>query len=495
MNPTTDNTVALVKEALFGPQNAIAKSITQATGLVAYDLQAPALSLFPVITPLRNRIPRVKANGGTATNWRSITGINTGHTSAGVSEGNRGAIVTTGTQNNVAMYKGLGLEDNVTFEADYAAETFEDVKALAVRNLLSAVMIAEEKKIIGGNSGSLCQLGTTPTPALVASGSGSSLTGTAYTVQCIALTHAGYLNSSVVPTASNPSGGVQAVVTKTNADGSTDTFGGGSAQISAATTITPAAGNNITATAAAVKGAVAYGWYWGTGGTAYLGSITTTNQVVISAAATGTQTAASMPGADNSGDALSFDGLISQICATTSTSGSYYAALNAGATLTSNGAAGVVEINTALSSFWNNYNLSPDLMLVNSQELQNLTTKVLGSGGASLFRFNQNGAGGTIRGNEVIGSYLNPFTMSGGAEIEIALHPNVPPGTILFMSRSIPYPLSNVPNVLQMKVRQEYYQLEWTKRSRRYEYGVYCDEVLQNYFPPAFGMITNITNG
>jgi hypothetical protein len=120
---------------------------------------------------------------------------------------------------------------------------------------------------------------------------------------------------------------------------------------------------------------------------------------------------------------------------------------------------------------------------------------VIGGGGASLFRFNMNGAGGTVRGGEVIGSYLNSFTMGGGAEIEIALHPNVPPGTIIFMSRTIPYPLSNVPSVLQMKVRQEYYQLEWPKRSRRYEYGVYCDEVLQNYFPPAFGMITNISNG
>ena len=31
--------------------------------------------------------------------------------------------------------------------------------------------------------------------------------------------------------------------------------------------------------------------------------------------------------------------------------------------------------------------------------------------------------------------------------------------------------------------------------ARRYEYGVYFDGVLQNYFPPAFGMITNIGNG
>ena len=43
-----------------------------------------------------------------------------------------------------------------------------------------------------------------------------------------------------------------------------------------------------------------------------------------------------------------------------------------------------------------------------------------------------------------------------------------------------------------MRCRRDYYQLEWPLKTRKYEYGVYFDGVLQNYFPPAFGMITNI---
>ena len=86
------------------------------------------------------------------------------------------------------------------------------------------------------------------------------------------------------------------------------------------------------------------------------------------------------------------------------------------------------------------------------------------------------------------------MSLTGGASIDIMLHPNVPPGTILFISRAVPYPLSNVGNVLQMKTRRDYYQIEWPLRTRMYEYGVYFDGVLQNYFPPAFGMITNITS-
>jgi hypothetical protein len=52
--------------------------------------------------------------------------------------------------------------------------------------------------------------------------------------------------------------------------------------------------------------------------------------------------------------------------------------------------------------------------------------------------------------------------------------------------------LSGVGNILQIKSRREYYQIEWPLRTRRYEYGVYADELLQNYFPPAFGVLKNI---
>ena len=331
--------------------------------------------------------------------------------SLGISEGNRGGIPTTTTRNYVATYKSFGMEDSVTFEADYAAQGFDDVKALAIEGLLRAVMIGEEELIIGGNSS--LQLGTTPTPSLIASGSGSSLAAAALTVQAVALSNRGYATATIAS-------GVPASVTRTNADGSSDTFGGGSAQVSAVAVMTPAAGNNVTATVATVPGAVGYAWYWGLGGSAVLGAITTTNQVVITAAAIGTQ-AASALSADNSTNALAFDGLISQIC--TAGSGAYYNALPTGSTFTSDGAGGIVELNTALESFWDNYRLSPDLLLVNSQELKNITKKVLANGGAPLFRFNVADGSNQLSAGSVVGNYLNPFTMSGGANIDIMLHP------------------------------------------------------------------------
>jgi len=95
----------------------------------------------------------------------------------------------------------------------------------------------------------------------------------------------------------------------------------------------------------------------------------------------------------------------------------------------------------------------------------------------------------------MIKEYLNRFSMAGGQLIPIKIHPNMPAGTILFYTERLPYPLSNVANVAQIRTRQDYYQIEWPLHSRKYEYGVYADEVLQHYYPPSMGVVTNIGNG
>ena len=54
MNPITQESLELLKGALAKPDDALAKSISTATGLLAYDLQAPAKNLYPFVTPIRN---------------------------------------------------------------------------------------------------------------------------------------------------------------------------------------------------------------------------------------------------------------------------------------------------------------------------------------------------------------------------------------------------------------------------------------------------------
>ena len=54
MNSITKKSLELVKGALARPDDTLAKSISTATGLLAYDLQAPAKNLYPFVTPIRN---------------------------------------------------------------------------------------------------------------------------------------------------------------------------------------------------------------------------------------------------------------------------------------------------------------------------------------------------------------------------------------------------------------------------------------------------------
>ena len=74
-------TLALVKAAQGIPNAELAKAWTQSasavSGITAYDLEAPSKKLYPVITPLRNEIPRVSGKGGIQANWRAVTGVNT----------------------------------------------------------------------------------------------------------------------------------------------------------------------------------------------------------------------------------------------------------------------------------------------------------------------------------------------------------------------------------------------------------------------------------
>ncbi len=42
-------------------------------------------------------------------------------------------------------------------------------------------------------------------------------------------------------------------------------------------------------------------------------------------------------------------------------------------------------------------------------------------------------------------------------------------------------------------IRSGYYQTEWPRRTRAYEYGVYTDQVLQNFFMPGMYVLTNVS--
>ena len=495
-----------------------ADTITQATGLLWYDLRPVVQLLYPFkeLIPEISRLPRVSADGGNAFHWKRITAINPGAIALGVSEGNRGGRISLSEEDQQAVYKTLGLESSVTFEARLGAENLSpDALGVAVQSTLRSVMIGEEQALILGNASSA--LGTTPTPTLAASGTtGTWAAGTAY-VACVALAGYGWLNSAPYNSASQ-TGGVPGQITKTNADGSVDTFGGGSAKPSAVASVTVTASQLVSATVAVVPGAVAYAWFAGTSASAlYFRGVTTSNMAVVGGPGASTSqplTALQVSGSyqDNSANVLLPDGVLSQIFGTvfgaapgtamatnpnlpsnvsTSQGGSLIYTAPAGNTGLTISGTNIGEFDAVLRAAYDQYKIGFDRILMSAADIQNFMGTMLGQNAAAAFRifFDADAETGRIVAGRRVTSYLNKWF---GNTLDIEVHPFLPPGTVLFWSDRTPYELSGVANLLEAHVRQDYYQIQWPFQTRRYEYGVYCDEVFACYFTPAFAAITNL---
>jgi hypothetical protein len=497
----TAQTLELISQALANPTPELAKAFTTALGgggatqgLQAYNLEAPAKTLYPVLTPLRNKIPRVGGGFNVQASWKAITGINTAGLSAGAGEGRRGGIITTSMGDYLAAYRTLVLDDYVTFQAQAAGKGFMDISAKAIEGLLQSLMIQEEFIDLGGN-GSAVALGTTPTPTLVDVGTGGTFKlKTKYVVHCVALTVEGYRNASVL-------GGVPGQVSRANGDGTTELYGGGSAQKSAAADVTTADdGNNthsIKASVVAVAGAVAYAWFWGEDGQALkLGAITTINSVLLTApVASGTQLIGDLPAADNSKNALIWDGLLYQIWK--SGSNAYVKTMptgtpGIGTPLTADTKTGIVEINEALVHFLAVYKTIPTNIWVSGQEKQNMASRVATGAVGSAVTFTIDTRQGVMLGGINVTGYFHPIT---GQEIPVTWHPDLPAGTILFECMTLPFSLSGVQDVVRKLTRWEYMSIDWLLTTLRREFSITVDGVLQNYFPPAWGAINNIGNG
>lgn len=485
MDSTTQETLELFKNLASNPELLKAtfnQPASSTTGLQAYDLSAPSKKLYPILTPLRNSIPRVGGGFAGQANWKAVTGINSGKKTAGVSEGKRGRRIEVTTADYNAVYRGIGLESSASFEAVYAGRTFEDILALSKKVALEALMREEERLILGGNGSSGIALGTPSAPSGTAS-SGGSMTLRTVVCKVVALTLEG-LNQSTV------SGGVKTSASETNADGTTDTIKFGSSNISAGSTgVSVAAGQQVTWTVSAVRGAFGYAWYTGVAGSEKLAAITTVNKFVQTADEGGSAQAATAITADNSQDSSVFDGILTQVVK--SGNNGYYKSLNA-ATLTADGKGGIVEFDELLRDRWDNYRLSPDTIHMNAKQAMDATSKILAGGSQPIFRIDVEQAQADIAGGGNVRTYLNPVT---GQKLSIKVHPDMPNGTVLFTSSSLPYPLADVPSVWQIKTRQDYFSIDWPITTRQYDFGVYADEVLQGFFPAANGVLTDVAEG
>lgn len=519
----SDQTIANIRTAMQNSQrvpgdpDVIAKATTQGwqvgTGAVGLLLEPRLVNLWPALAPLRNRFSRHNApNGATAVQWRAITGLNVAGLLGGVADGLRNAFVSTAERDRRQSFASLGYDDFVTFDAQDSAANIYDLRAEASANLLVAVMssqFGEEGMTLGGNVTALGRptfVNGSITDA-AAGVAGPFTAATQYDYALTALTYNGYSNGAaghVAADALYETQGQTVIATRT-------TSGGITAQI---------------LQWAAVRGAVAYNLYIGAhSGTLYYAGTTTATRITVTTAAgaatvLGTRATysyaaygtpmvvATLPGAggvpntsDQTAEALSFDGLLPQLelpggvgsspywdATVQYNGGGYMADLN-GASYTSDGGNGIVELDVMLKSLWDNSRIGPTALFVNSQEGQDWGRLIVQAGAAvGTYRMVQNvAADGSVQGGLVATAYRNKFTFP--EIIPIFVHPYLPPSTALAISEKLPFPRANIANPFEYEVLREYTQYDWAQVQRRYEFGIYLREALKVYFPAGCGVI------
>jgi hypothetical protein len=407
MDPELQQTFDLIKGVISStPMNNavspdVAKAFNLALNLVPYNLEHGAKLLFPVMSPIRNQIPRRKGYGK-ATQFKAITGIDTtGSVSTLFAlEGTKGNTVTTQETDVTIGYVSMGKGDQVTLEADIQGQGQVDARAIATANLLRAFMISEEQAILGAQG---------PTGQATSAGGGSvTIGGQIGNSAACTMTHA-------ATSSSLGAGTYQAYQVA-------HTYMGNALPQSAATSVVASAGDTLTITPVATAGqpVLSYDIYYKLS--------TDTNYVKVST---------------NGKPVL----VASYSAGSATNSGAYTAAVN--------GALAKSNIDTMLRSMWDNSRANPDQMWLNSFEAQTITNLTLTTGAPYFLTVDkQEGATVNFRAER----YVNPVT---GNRVKVDVHPYINQGTVLVLSSQMPawYPASDIPSVWTMDLPLDYTQL------------------------------------
>jgi hypothetical protein len=451
------------------------------TGLVAFDLEAPAKLLTPRPTPLRNKIPRKKGvgtshrikvisgytgtgTGGVGNTWPGITDSTT--TTFGSINYLRGPKISYAGYDQAVNYKQFSLSDAVPFSAQFQGQGYQDIRQLSQTSTLYASMLMEERMMLmsrgtdSGFSGAL----SAPTFALTSPVAGSGQTALAATTYYVNVTaDAGAFGESILGTEAN---------------------------------VVVASGDVLSIAITPVAGALGYNIYVGTATGAanlkYQGRATGTTFVVQGAASTvtvgdtapftTTGAAATRAAADTSAYATGYDGILPTVLGSSSGKinriNSTFSTSNPGS-----------EFQVVFSALYDAVKADPDEVLLNGADRKQLSDAIK-SGSTANYRLNitQDEVGGVTLGNIVTG-LQNEVT---GKGVALTVHPWLPQGVAPVLSYTLPIPDTNVSDIWAAFNTQDYMAIEWPVTQFAYETSTYWNGTFMCQAPAWNGVVAGI---
>jgi len=473
------NSALASQQAISGD---IVKDITLtspiSTGLVAFDLEAPAKLIFPKMTPLRNKLPR-KKGFGTSHRQKVINAITGSETGAadifpGITDSTsntfgatsyvRGAKIGYAGYDRSFVYKQFSLSDSVPFSAQFQGQGYQDIRQLAQTTTLYAAMLEEEKMLMQSRGQtSDGYIGGISAPTIV---SATARTKTGSEVGLAAGTY--YI--------------------KVAAD--SGTFG--QSPTSAATTVASVtAGQVIDVVIGDSVGALGYEIFAGNVSTSdsalYFQGRTGYNGYALGASALVTTGTTSNGSTDTSYFATGYDGIIPQIIGASGAPSGVVNRINSAFSTSNPG----VEFQTIFGTIYQNVKGDPDEILINGADRKQLSDAIKGSSsnvGAYRLNISQDELSGAYIGDVVTGIH-NEVT---GKGVALTVHPWMTQGNAAVLSYTLPIPDSNVSEVWAVHTAQDFMAIEWPVTQFTYDNSVYFNETLVCSAPQFNGLLQGI---
>lgn len=494
-----------VTEDTFQMLKAATSGIDTTTGIAGIDLLDDIMSWVPVDVPFFNTVPRGKGKGATAAMYQVLLNVNSSQPDGGVQDNYAAPLINIQNQWVYSPYRAIGAGGLVTWDAIAQGADQADVLAVDTLQTINQLLIMLDRHQLNAQSFALPAIGTA---SLTASTTGGSIaTGTVYV--------------------------------KVAARSGMNWYSGGSGAASGETNVAVTGPNaSVTASVAAVKGAAGYDWYVGSGaGAEHYYTTTYTNTVTITSVPGSAQNIptgfaglynagnagpASVPATDTSYQTYWQNGLTASILgdfsaspdqALTSgatanlvtpgsgvTQGAYWKSLDGG-TLTVSGAA-LQQIDDMNRAIYDKYQVTPTRMLTGSQVLTDIANAVLDNPQAVtwLVPDDKVGRGEAVAGGHVA-TYLNKTV--NGRPIPLHLMPNLPPGQIVSVIDSLPFPGSNVTAALQVRTQYDFFRFDYGANRQtgtanggpRYDFEVRSRQAFVNKASAVMGVLSNIGAG
>jgi hypothetical protein len=493
----SDETIRLLRNVV---PDTTRSGVTTGTGYQPYELEAPAKTLVPVITPVRNLIPRRPGMGAPICHWKSTVAFDTARSRGWTAEGGSPATVTPQVVDLSQPYRTMSLQNNVTFDAQWTGRGLEgDVRAKQTGFLLYQLMMREEYNLLCGSQ--YLMPPAAPLLTQTAATGGHYADSTLYWVQVTANNAQGESLPSTFASFTTPA----------NSGGNT---------------------GNLQITIFTVPDATFYNIYQGTGATppangamwqqTLISGITHAPQPAFNAVITLSGGGSTVSGAeqvgptlvipntaalvtsgtnpvttatakafvDGSGNIESFDGIISQALLNATTNNG----LTLGAQVVQPSSAGGIfalsDINLMLLNMYSQAAGDPDYLVMHPLNSVKLTNLSIAAGQTRyVVEANQPEQSGRLVANYRVTHFLNEAT---GKEIPIIVDRYCPADTIVALPMTIPFPTNDIGSALEIETNREYWGIDFAITASAYPFAVYCMEALKVYFLGGLGILRGI---